>query len=103
MSLPPVKPLIKSKATLEGAGGSCVARLPSGFDPFLLLHDFRNDVPADCLLGPPQHPHRGNETITYVLAGTVEARQHGRHGAMASGDAMDDCRKRHQSPANAQA
>ena len=43
----------------------------SEFDPFLLLDDFRNDNPEDYLAGFPWHPHRGIETITYVLAGTV--------------------------------
>ena len=48
------------------------ARAGKDFDPFLLLDDFRNDVPEDYLAGFPWHPHRGIETITYVLAGTVE-------------------------------
>ncbi|MEI9973517.1 MAG: pirin family protein [Ignavibacteriota bacterium] len=57
----------------------------SEFDPFLLLDDFRNDVPEDYLAGFPWHPHRGIETITYVLAGDSGAwRQHrqswGNHG-----------------------
>ncbi len=43
----------------------------SEFDPFLLLDDFRNENPSDYLAGFPWHPHRGIETITYVLAGTV--------------------------------
>jgi hypothetical protein len=76
MSIRPVKRLIRSKPTVEGAG----VRLRRAFgfgntadtDPFLLLDDFRNDVPADYLAGFPWHPHRGIETITYVLAGTVE-------------------------------
>ena len=42
------------------------------FDPFLLLDDFRNDMPEDYLAGFPGILHRGIETITYVLAGTVE-------------------------------
>lgn len=42
------------------------------FDPFLLMDDFRNDNPADYLAGFPWHPHRGIETITYVLEGTAE-------------------------------
>jgi hypothetical protein len=42
------------------------------FDPFLLLDDFRNDIPEQYKAGFPWHPHRGIETITYVLAGTVE-------------------------------
>jgi redox-sensitive bicupin YhaK (pirin superfamily) len=44
----------------------------SDFDPFLLLDGFRNDIPDDYLAGFPWHPHRGIETITYVLAGNVE-------------------------------
>ena len=44
----------------------------SEYDPFLLLDDFRNDVPEDYLAGFPWHPHRGIETITYVLAGEVD-------------------------------
>jgi len=57
------------------------------FDPFLLLDDFRNDVPEDYLAGFPWHPHRGIETVTYVLAGTVEhGDSMGNHGAIAAGD-----------------
>src|SRR5579862_4272927 len=77
MSIRPVKRLIKSKPTLEGAGVHLRRAFGFGntkdFDPFLLLDDFRNDVPADYLAGFPWHPHRGIETITYVLAGTVGA------------------------------
>jgi redox-sensitive bicupin YhaK (pirin superfamily) len=59
----------------------------SDFDPFLLLDDFRNDIPADYLAGFPWHPHRGIETITYVLAGTVEhADSLGNAGAIGPGD-----------------
>ena len=76
MSIRPVKRLIKSKPSLEGAGVHLRRAFGFGgtseFDPFLLLDDFRNDVPADYLAGFPWHPHRGIETITYVLAGTVE-------------------------------
>jgi quercetin 2,3-dioxygenase len=76
MSIRPVKRLIKSKPTLEGAGVHLRRAFgfdnTSEFDPFLLLDDFRNDVPADYLAGFPWHPHRGIETVTYVLAGTVE-------------------------------
>jgi redox-sensitive bicupin YhaK (pirin superfamily) len=72
MSIRPVK----SKPTLEGAGVHLRRAFGFGdtsqFDPFLLLDDFRNDVPNDYLAGFPWHPHRGIETITYVLAGTVE-------------------------------
>src|SRR4051794_41970659 len=76
MSIRPVKRLVRSKPTLEGAGVHLRRAFgfgdPSEFDPFLLLDDFRNDIPQDYLAGFPWHPHRGIETITYVLAGTVE-------------------------------
>jgi len=91
MSIRPVKRLIKSKPTIEGAGVHL--RRAFGFgdtketDPFLLLDDFRNDVPEDYLAGFPWHPHRGIETITYVLAGTVEhGDSMGNRGAIAAGD-----------------
>src|ERR1700690_3903143 len=91
MSLRPVKRLIKSKPTLEGAGVHLRRAFGFGnttdFDPFLLLADFRNDLPADYLAGFPWHPPRGNETITYVLAGTVDhADSLGNKGAIAPGD-----------------
>ena len=91
MSIRPVKKLIKSKPTLEGAGVHLRRAFGFGntsdFDPFLLLDDFRNDVPDDYLAGFPWHPHRGIETITYVLAGTVEhGDSMGNHGAIAAGD-----------------
>src|SRR5579863_2261618 len=69
MSIRPIKRLVKAKPTLEGAGVHL--RRAFGFgstsdtDPFLLLDDFRNDVPDDYLAGFPWHPHRGIETITY--------------------------------------
>ncbi len=91
MSLRPVKRLIKSKPTIEGAGVHLRRAFGFGntsdFDPFLLLDDFRNDIPEDYLAGFPWHPHRGIETITYVLAGTVEhGDSMGNHGAIAAGD-----------------
>jgi redox-sensitive bicupin YhaK (pirin superfamily) len=91
MSIRPVKRLIQSKPTLEGAGVHLRRAFGFGntsdFDPFLLLDDFRNDVPADYLAGFPWHPHRGIETITYVLAGTVEhGDSMGNRGSIASGD-----------------
>ena len=91
MSIRPVKRLSKSKPTLEGAGVHLRRAFGFGntsdFDPFLLLDDFRNDIPEDYLAGFPWHPHRGIETITYVLAGTVEhGDSMGNHGAIAAGD-----------------
>jgi quercetin 2,3-dioxygenase len=91
MSLRPVSRLIKSKPTLEGAGVHL--RRAFGFgnttetDPFLLFDDFRNEKPEDYLAGFPWHPHRGIETITYVLAGEVEhADSIGNKGSITAGD-----------------
>jgi redox-sensitive bicupin YhaK (pirin superfamily) len=91
MSIRPVKRLVAAKPTVEGAGVHLRRAFGFGntadFDPFLLLDDFRNDVPEDYLAGFPWHPHRGIETITYVLAGTVEhGDSMGNHGEIASGD-----------------
>jgi len=91
MSIRPVKRLIQSKPTLEGAGVHLRRAFGFGntseFDPFLLFDDFRGDRPQDYLAGFPWHPHRGIETITYVLAGTVEhGDSMGNSGAIASGD-----------------
>ena len=91
MSIRPVRRLIQSKPTVEGAGVHLRRAFGFGatseFDPFLLLDDFRNDVPADYLAGFPWHPHRGIETITYVLAGTVEhGDSMGHKGKIGAGD-----------------
>jgi len=91
MSIRPIKRIIEAKPTLEGAGVHLRRAFGFGntseFDPFLLLDDFRNDIPEDYLAGFPWHPHRGVETITYVLAGTVEhADSLGNHGAIGAGD-----------------
>ena len=91
MSIRPVKKLITSKPTLEGAGVHLRRAFGFGqtgdYDPFLLLDDFRNDVPADYLAGFPWHPHRGIETITYVLAGNVDhADSLGNRGTIGAGD-----------------
>lgn len=91
MSIRPVKRLVRSKPTLEGAGVHLRRAFGFGdtsdFDPFLLLDDFRNDQPADYLSGFPWHPHRGIETITYVLAGSVEhGDSMGNQGSIGAGD-----------------
>ena len=91
MSIRPVKRLIKAKPTLEGAGVHLRRAFGFGdtseFDPFLLLDDFRNERPDDFLAGFPWHPHRGIETITYVLAGTVEhGDSMGNRGEISAGD-----------------
>ena len=60
---------------------------PAEFDPFLLLDDFRNDRPDEYLAGFPWHPHRGIETITYVLAGDVDHGDSlGNRGTLGAGD-----------------
>src|SRR3954466_4221164 len=91
MSLRAVKQIIQPKPTIEGAGVKLQRAFGFGktkeFDPFLLLDDFRNEHPSDYLAGFPWHPHRGIETITYVLAGTVEHGDSlGNQGKMGAGD-----------------
>jgi hypothetical protein len=91
MSLRPVKEIYQTKPTIEGAGVKLQRAFGFGktkeFDPFLLLDDFRNENPADYLAGFPWHPHRGIETITYVLAGSVEHGDSlGNTGKMTAGD-----------------
>jgi redox-sensitive bicupin YhaK (pirin superfamily) len=91
VSLRPVTKIIESKPTLEGAGVRLRRAFGFGrtkdFDPFLLLDDFRNERPEDYLAGFPWHPHRGIETITYVLTGTVEHGDSlGNKGKLGAGD-----------------
>jgi redox-sensitive bicupin YhaK (pirin superfamily) len=91
MSIRPVKSIVTAKPTIEGAGVKLNRAFGFGatseFDPFLLLDDFRNDRPDDYRAGFPWHPHRGIETITYVLAGTVEHGDSlGNRGNLEAGD-----------------
>src|SRR5262252_4572961 len=91
MSIRAVKRVVESKAAIEGAGVKLRRAFGFGdteeYDPFLLLDDFRNENPDDYLKGFPWHPHRGIETITYVLAGSVEHGDSlGNRGAMGAGD-----------------
>jgi redox-sensitive bicupin YhaK (pirin superfamily) len=91
MSIRPIKRIAQSTPTIEGAGVKLRRAFGFGttseFDPFLLLDDFRNDRPDDYRAGFPWHPHRGIETITYVLAGTVEHGDSlGNVGKMGPGD-----------------
>src|SRR2546426_462847 len=91
MSIRPIKRIVQSQPTIEGAGVRLRRAFGFGdtgdFDPFLLLDDFRNENPEDYLAGFPWHPHRGIETITYVLSGSV---QHGdslgNRGTLGDGD-----------------
>ena len=91
MSIRPVKRVVQSKPTLEGAGVKLRRAFGFGnakdFDPFLLLDDFRNDNPDDYVAGFSWHPHRGIETITYVLAGSVaHGDSLGNRGSLGAGD-----------------
>jgi redox-sensitive bicupin YhaK (pirin superfamily) len=87
----PVQKVWKSKPTIEGAGVHLrrafgFHEMP-GLDPFLLMDDFRSENPKDYQAGFPWHPHRGMETITYVLEGDVEHGDSlGNSGVISSGD-----------------
>jgi len=86
-----IRKVFKSKPVAEGAGVNLNRVFgfnePEMFDPFLLLDDFRSDDPEDYIKGFPWHPHRGIETITYVLAGKVEHRDSlGNKGVIGPGD-----------------
>jgi len=86
-----IKKVVKSRATVEGAGVHLHRAIgfgaPETTDPFLLLDDFRSDTPEEYLPGFPWHPHRGMETITYVLRGEVDHGDSlGNRGVIAAGD-----------------
>ncbi len=91
MSIRPIKQVSRSQPAIEGAGVRLNRAFGFGntsdFDPFLLLDDFRNENPADYMAGFPWHPHRGIETITYVLAGEVSHGDSlGNEGTLGAGD-----------------
>jgi redox-sensitive bicupin YhaK (pirin superfamily) len=91
MSIRPVKRVAQSEPTFEGAGVHLRRAFGFGntseFDPFLLFDDLRNEDPDAYLAGFPWHPHRGIETITYVLAGTVDHGDSlGNKGSLGAGD-----------------
>jgi redox-sensitive bicupin YhaK (pirin superfamily) len=91
MSIRAIKHSLLAQPTMEGAGVKLHRAFGFGntseFDPFLLFDDFRNDRPQDYLAGFPWHPHRGIETITYVLAGTVaHGDSLGNQGRLGAGD-----------------
>jgi len=86
-----VRRIVEAQPTVEGAGVRLRRAFGFGtttdFDPFLLFDDFRNERPADYVAGFPWHPHRGIETITYVLAGTVtHGDSLGNTGVLSAGD-----------------
>ncbi|QJF51559.1 pirin family protein [Roseobacter ponti] len=91
MSLRPTLETRRAIPTMEGAGVKLHRAFgfqdPSELDPFLLFDDFRNEHPEDFRRGFPWHPHRGIETITYVLEGTVDHGDSlGNVGTLGAGD-----------------
>jgi redox-sensitive bicupin YhaK (pirin superfamily) len=91
MSIRAIKKISQSQPTIEGAGVRLRRAFGFGdtqeYDPFLLLDDFRNEDPEDYEAGFPWHPHRGIETITYVLAGEVNHGDSlGNSGKLGAGD-----------------
>src|SRR5262249_11400123 len=91
VSIRPVKRVAQSRPTLEGAGVHLHRAFGLGdtreLDQYLLFHDFRYDNHDEYLGVFPWHPHRGIETITYVLAGTVEHGDSlGNRGSLGGGD-----------------
>jgi quercetin 2,3-dioxygenase len=87
----PVAEIVAAHRVTEGAGVKLRRAFGSSevprFDPFLMLDDFRSDNAADFLAGFPWHPHRGIETVTYLLAGSVEHQDSlGNKGVLGPGD-----------------
>ena len=91
MTIRTIKTALQSVPTLEGAGVHLKRAFGysqlNQFDPFLMLDDFHSSNPADYLPGFPWHPHRGIETITYLLEGVVEhGDSMGNRGTISAGD-----------------
>ena len=82
----PVRRLVRGQETADGAGVRLTRVIGTHqllqLDPFLLLDDFRSDDPDDYIGGFPAHPHRGFETVTYLLAGKVEHRDNAGHAGV---------------------
>jgi redox-sensitive bicupin YhaK (pirin superfamily) len=81
-----VKRLVRGQETADGAGVRLTRVIGTHqllqLDPFLLLDDFRSDDPNDYIGGFPPHPHRGFETVTYLLAGKLEHRDNAGHAGV---------------------
>jgi len=91
MSIRPILETRRAQPTMEGAGVHLHRAFgfqdPEELDPFLMMDDFRNDDPAKYSAGFPWHPHRGIETITYVLSGEVTHEDSlGNKGTLGAGD-----------------
>lgn len=93
MTIRRIAKVFKSQPTIEGAGVNLkrafgYAQVPQ-FDPFLMLDEFHTNNPEEYLPGFPWHPHRGIETITYILEGLVEhSDSMGNTGVIGAGDAQ---------------
>ncbi|UYP44057.1 hypothetical protein NEF87_000342 [Candidatus Lokiarchaeum ossiferum] len=91
MTIRKIKEITKSQQTMEGAGVRLKRAFgntsPEKYDPFLLLDDFHSDNPNDYIKGFPSHPHRGIETITYMIHGEMKHKDSmGNGGIIKSGD-----------------
>lgn len=86
-----IKKIIRGQKTVDGAGVHLVRVLSGGdaeeFDPFLMLDSFDSTDASDYVAGFPMHPHRGIETITYLIAGEIEHEDSlGNKGVIRSGE-----------------
>ena len=91
MRIRPIEKLVPAQATSDGAGVNLNRSLGTPaldtLDPFLLLDEFRSDDSADYIAGFPDHPHRGIETVTYMLAGAMGHQDNqGNTGKLRAGD-----------------
>ena len=76
MSIREIRKMVKGQRTVDGAGVNLVRVLGRNdvydFDPFLMLDAFDSEDPNDYIKGFPMHPHRGIETVTYLIQGEIE-------------------------------